>query len=104
MDAPKSLFQALKPTTIKRALAYLLTIGLAFGNRIISAISNVDFIAAARENPRMSAVWEFLMSPTGYWLTLLLAAGWLTFFVWRQSKAVQRSNEPEISDKAWHET
>ncbi|HMH43029.1 MAG TPA: hypothetical protein VK557_06065 [Pyrinomonadaceae bacterium] len=55
---------------------------------LLEAVHNLDFVLAARENPRMKWVWHFLTSQTGTFLVMLIGLSWL---IYRVSKTPNQS-------------
>lgn len=66
--------------SLKALPAYLVAV-LVVMNDTISAFSNIDFVLTARGNSRLVAVWNFLVSPTGNFVTIVLAGLWTTILV-----------------------
>lgn len=60
---------------------------------LVDAVSNVDFVLSAKENPRVMAMWHFLTSPGGNLLLLALGLGWLTLLALRPSKTNSAKQE-----------
>ncbi len=66
---------------------------------LLEGIHNLDFVLAARENPRLIWVWHFLTSQVGTFLVMVMGLGWLAYIVMRkpadQTKAKAIEAKPE---------
>src|SRR5687768_15840701 len=95
----EGFLQSVKPNTIPKVLAWLITLKpiLQYIFDVINAVSNLDFAISARGNPRMIAIWNFLVSPLGNLFFSALGFAWLTFFAWRQSNKSQMPTLPKTA-------
>jgi hypothetical protein len=97
----KEILKSLKPNTIGKLAAFGLFLKpiLQWLINLINNASNFDFTISAGSNPRMLAVWNFLVSPTGNFISVLLGVLWLTAFVWQQSKLSDKTNSSDLASE-----
>lgn len=76
-------------TSPKAIVAYIVML-LVIINNAVGAIANIDFVLAAQSNSRLAQLWNFLITPKGNFIAVVLAVLWITaLLLWPEKKSEQ---------------